>query len=382
MSCAVTLVYFYVWLADIFSSEPVFAIRSVPGGSLLAGYGLLSALVIAIHFAARSMPQAEKHTRPAATFFLSRLAMLTLHASTGLFVYTAADMLVAHRFDFVRIAGAVFLSIVLAFSAAEAQLHTDEMPMAKLNHLRKLRDIKMAHETLERLPGLKPSMGHLIVQALVAMLLFPTMVSVVVWISTGKPSLFMATLVSSILATGAAFLTLKDHLHSVYRSEYGNIGIFSALKSLILLCVVLSVVTAAPTDVERWAGFVVAGILAVLAPFWILVIFCLPLPYSNVRGIVLHAVYWSQKRQLHRLERDPQPAKPKLNRLALLTLASFAPAPFGFLTALTARREIAASGERGKWIVYTVFVMTALILGAISVLLVVLPSLIANLTNL
>ncbi|MFJ4171970.1 hypothetical protein ACIPY3_20880 [Paenarthrobacter sp. NPDC089714] len=360
---------------------PQLSIGSISGASLLATYGVLGALVFAVYVAARSLPKTGKDARPASTFLLSRIAALCLHASTGLFILTAVDMFyVSHRVDVLRLAGSAFFGLLLAFPSAEAQILTDQISHGRIKEVRREVDINKTRAVLQRLPGNRPTRGNTIRQALAAILAFPSSISAVVWLSTGKPNLATLTLVSALIMTVIAFLSLQHHLHSVYRSLNADIGMFSVLKTLVLISLALSAISAAPTDADRWPFFVIVGLAVVLVPFWILVIFCVPLPLTGVRGIVLHSVARTEERKLRRLERErTSTKKPKVNKLALLSLTSFAPAPFGFVTALAASREVDASGERGKLIVYTVYVTTALILGSLVSLLIALPSVVANL---
>ncbi|MBT2585543.1 hypothetical protein [Arthrobacter sp. ISL-95] len=359
---------------------PQLSIGSLPGASLLTAFGVLGALVFAVYIAARSLPKTEKEARPDSTFLLSRLAALCLHASTGLFILTAVDMFyISHRVDVLRLAGSAFFAFLLAYPSAEAQILTDQLSNAHRKEARREVDIQKTRAVLRRLPGHRPTLGNTIGQAFVATLAFPSVISAVVWLSTGKPKLATLTLISALFMTVVAFLSLQHHLHSVYRSVSADIGMFSAFKTLMLISLALSAITVAPTDVDVWAYFVIVGLAVVLVPFWILVIFCVPLPRTCARGLVLHSVARTEERRLRRLEKESASPKPKVNELALLSLTSFAPAPFGLVTALAASRDIKASGERGKRIVYTVYITTAVVLGALVTLLIALPTVVANL---
>lgn len=279
---------------------------TVSGSSLLAGYGILATLSVAIQVMARGINPDGKLANPTGAWMTRALASLVLFGSMALAVLGilgsfAGPLDLTHQFpavDIVRLAGCTLFSALIALPAAEARILTEALP--EQQQAEREEAIEKARRVLLSYPGMRPEKPLLWFQWLVLLVPVPAAAG---WVANlfWKGNFENGITLGLVAATSQAVLfpLIRRTITALHSDQHVSI-ILCALgcASLIAGPVALSLASVSPVGVP--AAFALAT--AMLVPLTAMFIFCLPSHGKDrQRGIVLQSALKSTVRELQSL---------------------------------------------------------------------------------
>ncbi|WP_284753223.1 hypothetical protein [Arthrobacter sp. efr-133-R2A-120] len=298
-----------------------FSFRSIPGESLLAGFGLLATLVVAVQVHARSLRRSDKRNKPGPAEFLGWVCWVILLAVTGL-----TTLGVAQSFDFSRFPsfptfnvlhglGSLVFGVLIALFASDAAEHAKLLEAQSEAY--RWKEIRDTETLLKGLPSGRPAVASQTVQLLVLFVGCPVLCGMAGWLWFGVTAAFAGAVASPLLGW-LAFSQLRKLCVLWYAKKpwplLGNLAmgvllwlLFAAvfLEAGLQLAIDGSLGADGATIVKKLFRFMAFYVLLTSLPFYVAIWGCRTYGAGRMRGIVIESAMRTQARRLLELRNIP-----------------------------------------------------------------------------